>query len=100
SAERLVSILRSARFMLVLDNLEAVLDEDPGSDNANHRDYVSLLSSLARADHSSTTVVTTRVLPPAADAARSSATRILKLGGIGTRPAMSLLRRYELNGAP
>src|SRR5487761_3026 len=98
--ERLLSLLRSAEFVLVLDNLEAVLDEDPASNSSLRRDYSTLLASLARAAHPSKVIVTTRVLPPAEEAARSSATRILKLGGIGIRPAISLLRRYDLHGSP
>jgi WD40 repeat protein len=99
SAEMLAHLLvqlRGRRCLLILDNLESLLTGDgSGRFLPPYQDYADLLSLLAREDHDSSVLVTTREVPEAV-AVSSDAVQLMRLAGLNAEASHALIRSRRL----
>ncbi|HEX6556496.1 MAG TPA: NB-ARC domain-containing protein, partial [Ktedonobacteraceae bacterium] len=100
---QLIGRLQARRCLLVLDNLEALLEEgDPeGSYRAGYQGYGRLIERLGESAHQSCVVLTSREKPRELEAAEGlrGPVRSLRLSGLSQEAARSLLSDKDLRGA-
>ncbi|HCJ33072.1 MAG TPA: XRE family transcriptional regulator, partial [Ktedonobacter sp.] len=98
----LLEHLREARALLVLDNLEALLEEGEGTGRmrAGYEDYGRLLRQVAQTEHQSCLLLTSREKPRDLAALEGSRTpvRSLRLEGLDAHASEQLLEERELVG--
>ena len=96
----LLEHLREARALLVLDNLEALLEEGEGTGRmrAGYEDYGRLLRQVAQTEHQSCLLLTSREKPRDLAALEGSRTpvRSLRLEGLDAHASEQLLEEREL----
>jgi WD40 repeat protein/transcriptional regulator with XRE-family HTH domain len=101
---QLIARLRERRCLLVLDNLEALLEE--GNPEGNYRPgyqgYGRLIERLGEATHQSCVVLTSREKPREIEALEGlrGPVRSLRLLGLSQEAARSLLEDKDLRGEP
>jgi len=98
----LMTQLRQARCLLVLDNLESILqDQKAGRYRAGYEFYGQLLRRIAQETHQSTLLLTSRELPAELNAleAESPAVRSLSLAGLPTTAGEQLLQASGLTSS-
>ena len=99
---QLIGRLQERRCLLVLDNLEALLEEgDPeGSYRSGYQGYGRLIERLGEAAHRSCVVLTSREKPRELEAAEGlrGPVRSLRLSGLSQEAARSLLSDKYLRG--
>jgi transcriptional regulator with XRE-family HTH domain len=95
--EVLIQLMRAHRYLLVLDNLEALLQpgRQDGSFRPEYMGYAAFLSAAAERNHPSVVLVTTREVP--AQLMQASA-RVVEIGGLELADARLLLSDKELIG--
>lgn len=95
-----VELLRRARCLLVLDNLESILDSGrrAGHFLPGYEEYEQLLQRIAQTRHHSCLLLTSREQPRAFEriADRSRAVRSIPLDGLPTGAAAELLRHQRV----
>ncbi len=101
---QLIGRLLERRCLLVLDNLEALMEEgDPeGGYRPGYQDYGRLIERLGEATHRSCVVLTSREKPREIEATEGlrGPVRSLRLSGLSQEAARSLLEDKELRGDP
>src|SRR5205807_539665 len=101
---RLLAELRSLRVLLVLDNLEALLEEGEalGRLRPGYEGYGQLLEQVAHTGHQSCLLLTSREHPAALRAleSRRALVRSLRLAGLEASACAQLLGEHELVGSP
>ena len=101
---QLIGRLQERRCLLVLDNLEALLEEgDPeGGYRPGYQDYGRLLERLGESVHQSCVVLTSREKPRELEALEGlrGPVRSLRLSGLSQEAARSLLSDKDLRGGP
>ena len=99
---QLIGRLQARRCLLVLDNLEALLEEgDPeGNYRAGYQGYGRLIERLGEAAHQSCVVLTSREKPREIEALEGlrGPVRSLRLSGLSGEAARSLLEDKDLRG--
>ncbi len=96
----LLELLSRGRYLVVLDNFDAVLEFNSTTDRPNY--YLELLKSVGELKHQSCVLVTTREKPAAiaALAGETLPVRTLALSGLELAAAGKLLRDKGLTAAP
>ena len=98
----LLEHLREARALLVMDNLEALLEEGEGTGRmrAGYEDYGRLLRQVAQTEHQSCLLLTSREKPRDLAPLEGSRTpvRSLRLEGLDAHASEQLLEERELVG--
>src|SRR6266581_3239213 len=101
---RLLAELRSLRVLLVLDNLEALLEEGEalGRLRPGYEGYGQLLEQVGHTGHQSCLLLTSREHPAALRAleGRRALVRSLRLSGLSASACAQLLGEHELVGSP
>jgi len=101
---RLLAELRSLRVLLVLDNLEALLEEGEalGRLRPGYEGYGQLLEQVGHTAHQSCLLLTSREHPAALRAleSRRALVRSLRLSGLEASACAQLLGEHELVGSP
>ncbi len=101
---RLLAELRSLRVLLVLDNLEALLEEGEalGRLRPGYEGYGQLLEQVGHTGHQSCLLLTSREHPAALRAleSRRALVRSLRLSGLEASACAQLLGEHELVGSP
>jgi len=101
---RLLAELRSLRVLLVLDNLEALLEEGEalGRLRPGYEGYGQLLEQVGHTGHQSCLLLTSREHPAALRAleGRRALVRSLRLSGLEASACAQLLGEHELVGSP
>src|SRR5438552_12054178 len=101
---RLLAELRSLRVLLVLDNLEALLEEGEalGRLRPGYEGYGQLLEQVGHTAHQSCLLLTSREHPAALRAleGRRALVRSLRLSGLSASACAQLLGEHELVGSP
>src|SRR6266568_691709 len=101
---RLLAELRSLRVLLVLDNLEALLEEGEalGRLRPGYEGYGQLLEQVGHTGHQSCLLLTSREHPAALRAleGRRAFVRSLRLSGLEASACAQLLGEHELVGSP
>ena len=101
---RLLAELRSLRVLLVLDNLEALLEEGEalGRLRPGYEGYGQLLEQVGHTAHQSCLLLTSREHPAALRAleGRRALVRSLRLAGLEASACAQLLGEHELVGSP
>src|SRR5437588_699655 len=101
---RLLAELRRLRVLLVLDNLEALLEEGEalGRLRPGYEGYGQLLEQVAHTGHQSCLLLTSREHPAALRAleSRRALVRSLRLSGLEASACAQLLGEHELVGSP
>jgi WD40 repeat protein/transcriptional regulator with XRE-family HTH domain len=99
----LLSELGSRRVLLVLDNLEALLQEGDvrGQLRAGYEDYSRLLQGVAERAHASCLLLTSREKPAIlrAQEGQHRPVRSLRLAGLAAESCEQLLATHELEGS-
>ena len=99
---QLIQLMRQQRCLLVLDNLEAILQEeaDAGSWREGYSDYGLLLRRLAESEHQSCLVITSREKPRELGALEgyNSPVRTMRLSGLGENELQEILGARGLVG--
>ncbi|MBP2326989.1 hypothetical protein JOF56_007374 [Kibdelosporangium banguiense] len=89
---------RARRCLFVLDNLESLLSagEHTGRLREDCADYESFLAMMAREDHASQVLITTREIPTflAPDAAH-----LMRLGGLDDEAGLELIEAHQVGGS-
>jgi WD40 repeat protein/transcriptional regulator with XRE-family HTH domain len=100
----LLSQLRNRRVLLVLDNLEALLQEGDvlGRLRPGLQAYADLLRQVAQSRHQSCLLVTSREKPAVLRGLEGSKlpVRALRLSGLSVEAGEQLLAEHELSGSP
>ena len=101
---RLLAELRRLRVLLVLDNLEALLEEGEalGRLRPGYEGYGQLLEQVGHTGHQSCLLLTSREHPAALRAleGRRALVRSLRLSGLAASACAQLLGEHELVGSP
>ncbi len=99
----LVDALRRERCLLVLDNFESIIDPagQSGQLRAGYEDYGQLIDRMARGQHQSCLLLTSRDLPKGLRTREEDTprVRILPLEGLSAAAAISLLRQRGISEA-
>jgi transcriptional regulator with XRE-family HTH domain len=99
---RLLELLRAARCLLVLDNVETILQSGGlvGEYRPGYEGYGALLRQLGETPHRSCLLLTSRELPPELGPLRGALgpVRVLELAGLDVEAARALLRDRQLDG--
>jgi WD40 repeat protein/DNA-binding SARP family transcriptional activator len=91
--------LKRGRFLMVLDNLESVLqDQNPGQYHPEYTDYGRILQLFGSSHHQSTLLITSREKPKGLER-DAFQTRSLPLAGLLTAAGREMLTYAGLSGA-